>query len=197
MPNLPDLRERRRRETAWMLQKVTTQLVREQGFEAVTTDAIARAAGVSKRTFFNYYPNKEAAFFGEIPELDREDVDAFLTDEGPSPEALRRLMWTHTMNARDRGDELRLIIQLLATQPRVLEIYMAQREIITRSLACILARKYPGGSDLYLHLLAHSLLTMSWSSIQRWLEEGVPLERSYDEAWQALSAVSKLILGQS
>ena len=32
----------------------------EHGYEATSTDDIARAAGVSPRTFFNYFPTKES-----------------------------------------------------------------------------------------------------------------------------------------
>ena len=37
------------------------ELLRSRGSEAVTADRIAEAAGVSRRTFFNYFPSVEAA----------------------------------------------------------------------------------------------------------------------------------------
>ena len=47
------LRERRRQETALLIQRATLELAMENGLDAVTTDAIAAASGVSTRTFFN------------------------------------------------------------------------------------------------------------------------------------------------
>lgn len=187
-------RERRRRETALMIQRVTIRLVRAQGLEALTTDAIAQAAGISKRTFFNYYPNKESALLGIAPEFPAQEIAAFQTLPGPPCEVLRRLMRALTMDAQERKEELRLVLPLLATQPRVLEIHMARRESLTGTLAALLSSRYPGSSVLHAPLLAHSLLTMSWLAVQHWLERDLPLEQAFDEAWETLLSVAGLIL---
>lgn len=46
-------------------------LFERQGVHATTVDDIARAAGISQRTFFRYFPTKEHAAL-----LDDEDIDA-------------------------------------------------------------------------------------------------------------------------
>lgn len=190
---MTNLRERRRLETARLIQEITTGLVRSEGFDAVTTEAIAHAAGISQRTFFNYYPNKEAAIFGEIPQFAEQDVQAFLTDTGPTRASLYRLMRAHTLAAKQSGDQIRLVVSLLQTQPRMVEIYMAQREMISGTLAELLAQRFGRNDTFFAQILAHSLLSTSWMAIRNWLEEKVPLEQAFDEAWEALSAVSVLI----
>jgi len=45
--------------TTEQLARAAYELLREQGFEAVTADAVADRAGVSRRTFFNYFPRLE------------------------------------------------------------------------------------------------------------------------------------------
>lgn len=56
-------RAQNRRTTREALVTAALRLFGERGFDAVTVDEIAVAAGVSRRTFFRYFPSKEAAFF--------------------------------------------------------------------------------------------------------------------------------------
>ncbi len=88
------LRERKKRETRRALNLAALDLVEEKGFSAVTTEEIAARAGVSARTFFNYFPSKEAAVIGTTA----EELEAYAAQleevrEGESPlDALRRIL---------------------------------------------------------------------------------------------------------
>src|SRR4051812_40492036 len=62
------LRERKKRETRAAISRVATALFYERGFDAVTVDDVARAAGVSKMTVFNYFARKEDLMFDREPE---------------------------------------------------------------------------------------------------------------------------------
>ena len=53
------LRERKRRQTLERIAEVGLKLFVEHGYEATTLDAIAAAAGISRRTFFYYFKSKE------------------------------------------------------------------------------------------------------------------------------------------
>lgn len=50
------------------MQSAALALVSERGFDAVTVDDVAAAAGVSRRTFFNHFPTKAAALFDPHPD---------------------------------------------------------------------------------------------------------------------------------
>ena len=66
-----DLRARRRRQTTTDIHDAALRLAREVGFDNVTIEQISAEAGVSQRTFFNYFPSKESAVAYaplEIPE---------------------------------------------------------------------------------------------------------------------------------
>jgi AcrR family transcriptional regulator len=60
----PDVLEGRRarkaRETRARIATVALKLMLERGYDATTLDDIAEAADISRRTFFHYFPSKEA-----------------------------------------------------------------------------------------------------------------------------------------
>jgi AcrR family transcriptional regulator len=58
------LRERKKRETRETIARAAWKLFARRGFDAVTVADIARAANVSDKTVFNYFPTKEDLVFG-------------------------------------------------------------------------------------------------------------------------------------
>jgi AcrR family transcriptional regulator len=58
------LRERKKRETREAITRAAWKLFARRGFDAVTVADIARAAKVSEKTVFNYFPTKEDLVFG-------------------------------------------------------------------------------------------------------------------------------------
>src|ERR1700740_137578 len=105
-PPAVSLRERKKLGTRRLLRRGALDLIAERGMANVTVEDIAEAADVSPRTFFNYFPSKEAALFGSDPELIpvlRERVIHTAPGE-PALEALRMIM---VSDARAVAGELR------------------------------------------------------------------------------------------
>ncbi len=78
-PTGPSLRDRQRAQTLRDLHGAAVALAREGGLAAVTVEAVAERAGVSRRTFFNYFPTKEDALLGTTsPVVPQDALDTFL-----------------------------------------------------------------------------------------------------------------------
>ena len=63
------LRTRKREDTRRSLTEAAYALVRDSGFEGLTAEAVADRAGVSRRTFFNYFPSVESVLTASITEF--------------------------------------------------------------------------------------------------------------------------------
>ena len=57
----PTLRQRKKDDTRRMIAGVASKLFAERGFDAVTVNEIAVAAGVAKMTVFNYFPARRSS----------------------------------------------------------------------------------------------------------------------------------------
>ncbi|OBF62682.1 regulator [Mycobacterium sp. 852002-51971_SCH5477799-a] len=115
------LRDRRRAELLSHIQQTAHQLFAERGFEAVTTEDIASAAGISISTYFRYAPTKEGLLVDPVREAASEIVGAYNArppHESPV-EALIQLFVTRAMDVSgvDNLDTWRLAV---ATAPHLL-----------------------------------------------------------------------------
>lgn len=87
-------------ETWNAIHEAAASLVMSEGFAHATIDAVAARAGVSRRTFFNYFQTKEDAVLGlQTPELSDEALAQFLAEEGDVLSATVRLVLAVSLSA--------------------------------------------------------------------------------------------------
>lgn len=85
----PGLRERKRRETSGRIIEKGLKLFVKNGYEATTLDAIAEAAGISRRTFFYYFKSKEGILLAAHDSGFRKGLRPAMLEESPDQAPLR------------------------------------------------------------------------------------------------------------
>ena len=194
------LRERKKLATRRSLRRVALDLVGERGFAHVTVEDIAAAADVSPRTFFNYFPSKEAALFGADPDR----VAALrerIVQQAPGQPALDALRMVMASDARvvagelselggEPADWLRRIKEARA-DPHLRAAHAAQMAMVERAIAEGLAERLGTDPerDPYPGLLAATAAGVFRASMMFWAGSGgtVPLDRLIDLAFRALA----------
>lgn len=142
------LRERKKAETRLAVHKAALRLTVEHGLDAVTVEAIADAANISRRTFSNYFDGKEdALLYGEEQRF-RELVERVRAQPSELPpwESLRAAvdeMWEE-MGEPDRDWTVR--IRLAKRHPSLLARQLATLSNLERELADAIATR-PGRGD--------------------------------------------------
>jgi AcrR family transcriptional regulator len=82
------LRERKKDASRQAIEEAAWELFAEKGFEATTVSEIAERANVAPRTFFRYFPSKEAVLFPEIDESLELLASAFKARPADEPELI-------------------------------------------------------------------------------------------------------------
>jgi len=172
------LRTRKRAETRDALVQAAYAIVRDAGFQGLTAEGVADRAGVSRRTFFNYFPSVESVLTASVTEFfasvgDRlearpadEDVlasaVAVVTDPGDGDllERIGVLAAAGEASPHARG----LILVELHTWLDWLEGWLRRR------LAP--GRTDPRATDLYVATLASSLVGAAEAAFRVWLRDG-------------------------
>ena len=93
------LREAKKLQTRQTIAESAMGLFVKRGFDHVTVGEIAREAGVSEKTVFNYFPTKEDIFFDEVPER-LETLAQAIRDRGPGQSLVEAM---HKLHARECG----------------------------------------------------------------------------------------------
>ncbi|MGO9190253.1 MAG: TetR family transcriptional regulator [Streptosporangiaceae bacterium] len=194
------LRERKKLATRRSLRRITLDLIAERGFAHVTVEDIAEAADVSPRTFFNYFPSKEAALFGADPQRVaalRERVVREAPGE-PVLEALRMVMVSDAQRVAEElaelgGDPAEWLrrIKEARTDPHLRAAHAAQMALVERAITEGLAERLGTDPerDPYPGLLAATAAGVLRASITFWAGSGgtVPLDQLVDLAFRALA----------
>ncbi|GAB2508755.1 TetR/AcrR family transcriptional regulator [Nocardia heshunensis] len=121
-------REQKKLRTLLELCTAARRLAVERGLDAMNVDDVAKAAGVSSRTFFNYYETKLDAVIGPVGEIGTPASRAIFIAGGPTGVLIDDLTVLYA-SAYEPEDEARenisLVTQLIKSEPRILGGFIA------------------------------------------------------------------------
>ncbi|WP_312888081.1 acyl-CoA-like ligand-binding transcription factor [Nonomuraea rhodomycinica] len=193
----PGLRERKKRETRIALSWAAIQLTVERGWDNVRVEDIAAAAGVSPRTFNNYFSSKGEAIaarhveraYAIAAELRAQPADKPLweavTDAALSQFALGLEARGETSDERTAG--LKLMLAEPALQAEFAKAYMAAEAEFAEVVAERTGTDVT--TDLYPRLVAGAIgVAISAVTQQRLHTPDVPIEQLIREAFGRLAA---------
>lgn len=143
----PSLRERRAAETSSALRTEARRLTAERGLAGFTIEELCSEVGVSRRTFFNYYPSKENAVLG-IPVRGAFDLDeAFVSASGSLIDDLAELhisRWERLHLSKSEAEELGRVFQ---REPRLFTHFAGLAAEGEREDIALAARRADAATD--------------------------------------------------
>ncbi|WP_200959027.1 TetR/AcrR family transcriptional regulator [Nocardioides sp. Soil796] len=155
-------------ESATSPRKVTTghritvcaqQLTDAHGFDGFTMDELAEAAGVSRRTLFNYFPGKIDAVLGNIPALPEDLLEEF-TEGGPGGNLVDDLcsILVHMVSTKEfTRDEAEVARRVVKANPRLMAAAHERFEGMADKFAALIVQRE--GEDFGTRR-AHLLISM-------------------------------------
>ena len=170
---------------------VALELFATNGFESVSVDDVAVAAGISRRTLFRYYPSKNAIPWGDF-DAHLQHFDRLLRAAGPEVPmraALRAaLLDFNTFEpaeaARHRR-RMRVILQTAELQAYSMTMYAGWRDVVAGFVA---RRTGAEPADLAPQTIAWLMLGVALAAYQHWLaDDSMPLPRALAEAFDTMA----------
>ncbi|MEV6623821.1 TetR/AcrR family transcriptional regulator [Amycolatopsis sp. NPDC051106] len=178
MDALDTLRTRKKAATRQSLHEAALHLAVERGLDGVTVEDIADAVGVSRRTFSNYFTNKEDAILHA--DRERTRVLVSLVENRPADEepwqalrtASRELYHGRAVPDREWVAQLRL----LRRHPTLLAQQAGDQITLERDLAAVLVARGHGLEEALARLMTATFLAAARTASVLWLEDSA--ERS-------------------
>lgn len=185
----------RRRLTSHRISLCAQTLTEEHGLDGFTMEELAQAAGVSRRTLFNYYAGKIDAVLGAPPRLCDEDIAQFhARGQGSDLFSDLRLLGERLLDARslDR-DELARTGRILTANPRLLAAAHERFQVLSGEIVEEIRDREGGDFDAQRTRIAIRLLGALFdAALDTFLTD--PRERPLADAFDDVLHEARLLL---
>jgi AcrR family transcriptional regulator len=189
------LRERKKQATREALSSAALWLSLARGVENVTIEDITEAAGVSLRTFRNYFASKYEAISATGGDRARRIGASLLAR--PADEPLWTALITATLEQykgaeQALGTEMMNALRLLMFSPAMRGEFLKINSEMQNALAAAIAQRIGTDveADMYPQVLAGAVIAASQVAVRRWYaaDPPVPLRPLLERAFQHLAS---------
>ncbi|MEX3651354.1 MULTISPECIES: mycofactocin system transcriptional regulator [Mycolicibacterium] len=167
---------------------VALGLFATHGFDEVSVDDVAKAAGIARRTLFRYYASKNAIPWGDFDAhlQHLRELLAALSTEKPLADALREaLLSFNTYDEKEMAQHrmrMRVILETAGLQAYSMTMYAGWREVIADYVA---QRIGAAAGDLMPQTVGWLMLGVALSAYEHWLaDESVALADAIGQAFE-------------
>lgn len=170
--SIPSLREKQKHHTRTEIVRIAFELFATHGYEDVSVEMICDAVGISRATFFNYFPQKEL-ILREIASSRVEKLKAIVTRFG---EGGKKLTFDDVValflevtgeNTRIAGSSRRLLLSLWFQQVTNGPMMAARQEAINVLSGAI--KRIPRRKAAAPQLIAETLFAIYMATTLEWL----------------------------
>jgi AcrR family transcriptional regulator len=175
----PSLRERQRNALRADIERVALRMFAEQGYDAVTTEAIAEEVGISASTFFRNVPSKEHLLLGVAQREGAKIIANFRAQPRGEDvaESLAAAILARTSQFEDDDETLELWRRAMASSPVALHrAYLLSRDDSDALIGAVAERldTPPTEADLRAGVLVRSALAAAEYAYEWWLNHDEP-----------------------
>jgi AcrR family transcriptional regulator len=166
----PRLREQKKQATREALRVAALRLAMERGPDNVRVDDIAAAAGVSPRTYNNYFSSREQAIVAAVT-AERESRVAAAVADHPADTGLADVIIDAVIaQYTDPGDHARDVLLMITTSPALRAAYVDTVTTIEAPLADTIAQRCDGMDQLTARVLSASVSAAIKVALRTWLQ---------------------------
>lgn len=180
----PDVRAR--------LQQAAMELFAERGYADVTIDEIAKRAGMTKRSFFNHFPDKREVLFAGATEFEQNVARhlAEVVDELEPVDAALHALARAGLDLAGYADFARARHELIASSTELRERDLIKMAALAESITPALCRR--GIAPRTASITAQTAVAVFTHAYADWIEEGTAAEL-LDLMQQSMADLRKVV----
>lgn len=168
-----DRRAVRRALVSAQIEQTALELFESRGFDDVTVDEVAAAAGVGRRTFFRYFPSKHDVVLGGLDDqLERmRDALRHAASDASPVDSIRTAFLAVNDYRNDELPVLRIRMRLVMSVPDLAAHSALRYQDWERALSDHVADRVGRGDALYPATLARAAIGVMQAVFAIWLDQ--------------------------